>query len=225
MNSCCWEASQVNAIARWHHCEPNTQLPIGESNSDGVGAGGWGRRRCRVCYTGCGVDCEHAAAAAVGHVPHVVRSRFAFRCCRSSFVVRDCDMIIDTISVELAMRYWTQIWPGTWSSLVARRTMGAQVPGTRYLVRAPASSSLHSATAIAAILAEFCILHVEHVKRVDFWLRRCPGNNWRAMLARKVQFNVSKIYRWPPRGMRSVPNLGKRQKWQHKQKPKERKTS
>lgn len=58
-----------------------------------------------MCYTGCGVDCEHAAAAAVGHVPHVVRSRFAFRCCRSSFVVRDCDMIIDTISVELAMRY------------------------------------------------------------------------------------------------------------------------
>lgn len=31
-------------------------------------------------------------------------------------------------------------------------------------------------------------------------------------LARKVQFNVSKIYRWPPCGMRYVPNLGKRQK-------------
>lgn len=52
--------------------------------------------------------------------------------------------------------------------VVARRTMGAQVPGTWYLVRATASSSLHSATAIAAILAEFCILHVDHVKRVDF---------------------------------------------------------
>lgn len=44
------------------------------------------------------------------------------------------------------------------------------------------------------------------------------------MLARKVQFNVSKIYRWPPRGMRSMPQLGQKAKMatQTKQKTKKK---
>lgn len=123
------------------------------------GDGGISRSRGRGRDTGCGVDCEHAAAAlAVGHVPHVVRSRFAFRCC-------DCDMIIDTISVELAKALLNSNMAGANGRSMVPWHMdhGSQLPGPSSGIP---SSSLY--VAIAAILAEFCIQHVEHVKRVDF---------------------------------------------------------
>lgn len=169
---------------------------------------GTGAGRC----TGCGVDWEHAAAAAVvGHVPHVVRSRFAFRCCRSSLRLRH-DHRHDLCRIGKALLNSNMAG----HMVVRAMDHGSQMPGRSSSIFQP---HVRSTAQRSSLNFAFSMSTMSSVLTFDSacW----PGHNghnnkessnWRAMLARKVQFNVSKIYRWPPRGMRSVPNLGKRQK-------------
>lgn len=146
--------------------------------------GDGGISRGRGGGTGCGVDCEHAAAAsasAVGHVPHVVRSRFAFRCC-------DCDMIIDTISVELAKALLNSNMAGANGRMVHGSQLPGLAPAPAYHLPAYTLRSLRSllnfAFSMSSMSSVLTFDSASCLLPVACWPGRCnnkENGNWRAM--------------------------------------------